>query len=266
MVKPLLPEERGPYKQPLDRTKRSARPNTSSKKALLPDKQQDWEYARAQYEAGIKSVRVIADEIGVTPVTVYARSGNEGWVRNTQALEQKKVEYKIALEAERAQELVIQRDKAERVNAEMQAIVLVKHRTDISRARTITMRLFKELEDMMDNLPELRSLGEIMRNEDDKGKDKLNDAYQKILSLGDRTDITKKLSEALKVQLQLERQAFGIIGALEDPETPQVPQAGKSEIETILGKFDLVLQKKGAAEPSASSPILGDDVTDVISH
>ena len=201
-------------------------------------------YARAQYEAGIKSIALIAKEIGVGPTTVVGRISNEHWTRDRDALAKKEIEVKASLEVAKVEKLEVEKARAERVNAEMQALTLVAHRADIRRARALTMRLFQELEQMMDKLPELANLGELLRSEDDKGRDRLNDAYMKVLSLPDRVDVNKKLSEALKVQLQLERQAFGIQGALEDPEVQLETRVGKSEIDTILDKFDLVMRKK----------------------
>lgn len=249
---------RGPWQAP-------RKPGTypSSKIALLPGRQQDWVYARAQYELGIKSVALIAREIGVSTSAVFSHAGNENWVRDREVLAKKEIEVKATLQQEASERLELEKVRAERVNAEMQALTLVNHRADIRRARLITMKLFKELEEMMDNLPALEALGEILRVEDDKGRDKQNDAYMRAISLGDRVDINKKLSEALKVQLQLERQAFGIQGALEDPEVQDAPRVGASEIDKILGKFDLVMKKKGSVSSGGtSSPLLG-EVIDV---
>lgn len=259
MAEDMRPKDgsRGAYQ-----AKRDPKSYPSSKIALIPGRQQDWVYARAQYEAGIKSVALIAKEIGVGTTSVFAHASNEHWVRDREVLAKKEIEIKASLEQEASQRLAVEQVRAERVNAEMQALTLVTHRTDIKRARQITMRLFKELEEMLDNLPALESLGEILRAEDDKGRDKQNDAYRRAISLGDRVDINKKLSEALKVQLQLERQAFGIQGALEDPELSTESKVGASEIDTILGKFDLVMKRKGTVSSGGTSSILG-EVIDV---
>jgi hypothetical protein len=249
---------KGPFSAPRD-----PKSYTTTKKAIIPERQQDWAYARAQYEAGIKTVRLIADEIGVSTPAVYARSGNEGWTRDAAGVAKHAVEVRASIEVAKTEKLEVERVRAERVNAEMQAQILVKHRTDIHRARAITMRLFKELEDVMDSLPDLEHLGELLRSENERGQDKLNDVYRAILALPDRVDVNKKLSEALKVQLQLERQAFGIVGALEDPEAPTAPQVGQSDIDKILGKFDLVIRKKSPPNLNSSSEQVLGEIIDV---
>lgn len=250
------PITKGPFSAPRD-----PKSYPSARKALIPGRQQDWIYARTQYEANIKSVSLIAQEIGVGPTAVYSRASNEGWTKNVEARAQYVAGRQLALEAARDATLELETKKADRVNAEMQARVLVIHRTDVAKARIITMKLFHELETMMENTPELKSLGEILRDEDDRGRDKLNDIYQAIISLPDRVDVNKKLAESLKTLLQLERQAFGIVGALEDPTQPQVAGVGSSEIDKILNKFDLVLTKK-SPESTAQAQVLG-EVIDV---
>lgn len=246
-------ERRGPYAAP-----RAPRNYPTSKVALLTDHARDWVYARAQYEAGIKAAKLIADEIGVSMTSFFSRASNEGWTKNPEARAQYMTELKVAQDLKDSEKLAIERNRAERVNAEMQARVLIEHRKDVRRARTLTQALMEELEGLMGNEIPLRELGELMRDPDENGKDKLAAMYQKIIDLPSRVDINLKLSSALKNQILLERQAFGINGALEDPEKADVPQAGRSELDTILNKFDLVIKKKGTASPSSAPHILGE--------
>ena len=74
------------------------------------------------------------------------------------------------------------------------------------------MRLLDELELQTgpDNAALLGELGELLRKEDDKGVDKLNDLYQKIISLPGRAKTMKDLGETVRVLIGLERQAFGL--------------------------------------------------------
>lgn len=240
----MRPAERGPY---------TAKPKQrhdypTSRVALLPQYARDWVYARSQYEAGIKSAKLVSEEIGVSVTSFFARASNEGWTKNPEARTQHLVELKVAQDLKDEARLVIERSKAERVNAEMQARILIEHRRDVRRARTLTQRLFSELEALMDQEENLDALGELLRSEDENGKDRLNSMYRKIIDLPSRVDINLKLSSALKNQVLLERQAFGIVGALEDPERPPDTTPGQSDIDKILGKFDLVMRRKGTAD------------------
>lgn len=56
----------------------------------------------------------------------------------------------------------------------------------------------------------LEELDELMRREDDKGQDKLNDLYHKLISLPGRAKTMEDLGESPSVLVMLERQAFGL--------------------------------------------------------
>ena len=56
----------------------------------------------------------------------------------------------------------------------------------------------------------LAELGDLLRAEDDKGQDKLNDLYRRIISLPDRARTMKSLADSLRVMIDLQRQALGM--------------------------------------------------------
>ena len=74
------------------------------------------------------------------------------------------------------------------------------------------MALLEELEAMVgrDTAELMYQLGDLMRSPDDKGMDRLNDLYRKIISLPERAKTMKDLGESLRVLVALERQAFGL--------------------------------------------------------
>ena len=90
--------------------------------------------------------------------------------------------------------------------------VRLAQRKDIQRTRSITMALLEELEQHTgaENVAMLQSLGDMLRDEDEYGRDKLNDLYQKIISLPGRAKTMKDLGDSLRVLVALERQAFGL--------------------------------------------------------
>lgn len=227
-------------------------------KSPTQDLVRNFAHARIQYEAGLKSIPDIAEEIGVSPSTIIARASNEHWIRDPLAKAKIFTSTLIAREELARDKDLMEQARAERVNAEMQARVLVQHRIDIQRARTLTMRLFSELEDMTENLTLYERLSDIVKSEGLTSGKTLR-VFESVLNLEERVDINKKLTDALKSQLQLERQAFGILGALEDPEVPQTGHASGHEIEKILDKFDLVLQSKSGSRQNSAS-VLGEIV------
>ena len=92
------------------------------------------------------------------------------------------------------------------------ATVKLAHRRDIHRARRLANALMDELEAQVgpDNAALLADLGDMLRNPDENGQDKLNDLYRKIISLPERAKTAKTLAETLRIAVDMERQAFGM--------------------------------------------------------
>lgn len=198
----------------------TTKPDTSSTSAVKPNSRAapvvtDWERIELDYRAGIKSLREVADGSGVSHVTISKRAKKFGWVRDLKAKIQAQADELVnkatVNKGVNTLQAVSERDT---VNANAQAIADVKlaHRSDIQRTRGITMSLLYELECQTgaDNVAMLEQLGELMRSEDDQGNDRLNDLYQKIVSLPGRAKTMKDLGESLRVLVALERQAFGL--------------------------------------------------------
>lgn len=202
-----------------DTKARSAAPSTptpakpASKAAGTPAP--DWERIELDYRAGVRSLREIAAEHTLSEGAIRKRAKRDGWVRDLSAKIQAKADELVRKEAVRSE---VRTEKAvserETIEANAQAVATVKlaHRKDIQRARGITMRLLEELEYQTgaENVCLLEQMGELLRSDDDKGQDKLNDLYRKIISLPGRAKTMKDLGESLRVLVALERQAFGL--------------------------------------------------------
>lgn len=177
--------------------------------------QPDWERIELDYRAGIKSLREIADGSGVSHVSINKRAKKLGWVRDLSA----KIKAKADELVNRAvvntpvysATSVNERNTVD-ANAQDMANVRLSQRKDIQRSRKILMSLFDELELQVgqENVELLEQLGELLRDEDDKGQDKRNDLYNKIISLGGRANTMRLLGDSLQKVVALERQAFGL--------------------------------------------------------
>lgn len=181
----------------------------------MEKKAPDWEKIELDYRAGVKTLREIAGDHGISHGAINKRAKRDGWSRDLSSKIAAKVDElvsKSAVSSEVSKETKV--SEREIVDANAQAIVSVRlsHRKDIQRSRRITMGLLEELEQQTgaDNVALLEQMGELMRSEDDKGQDKLNDLYQKIISLPGRAKTMKDLGESLRVMVTLERQAFGL--------------------------------------------------------
>ena len=173
----------------------------------------EWERIELDYRAGIKSLRQIAGEHGITEGAIRKRAKREEWTRDLSERIQDKAEQLVRKEAVRS-EVRAERAASERqvvdANAQAVAEVRLNHRRDVQRARRLCMALLEELEQQSEQMPELQELGELLRKPDDKGQDKLNDLYQAVIGLPERTKTLKALAEAMRVLIALEREAFGL--------------------------------------------------------
>lgn len=175
----------------------------------------DWERIEQHYRAGILSLREIAIACpGANHVAIARRAKKFGWVQDLSAKIKARAEDIVTRQVVTA-DVTEKRAVTDRAvieaNAQSIAGVRMAHRGDIARSRRLTNKLLDELEDVTDNRDLFAELGELMRSEDDKGQDKRNDLYQKVIDLPARTKTMKELAETLKTLVALERQAYDIV-------------------------------------------------------
>ena len=189
----------------------------------------DWERVEIDYRAGIKTLRDIADEHGISHGAINKRAKRDGWVRDlTAKIQAKAAELvsKSAVSREVSKTMRILESEIVTANAVNNATIELKQRDDVTFGREVITSLIQELKEQIDNRADLEDLGEMMRNPDAYGNDKLNDQYKKVISFAGRVDNAKKLAEANKVQIELERRVYKI-----DAETSQ------GGVEDFLKKF-----------------------------
>ncbi len=178
-------------------------------------KQPNWEKIELDYRAGIKSLRQIASEQSLSDTAIRKRAKKDEWTRDLSKKIQSKAEELVRREAVRT-EVRSERAATERQVVEANALdlanVRLSQRTNISRSTKILMSLFDELELQVgqENADLLVQLGELMYEPDERGQDKRNDLYMKVISLSGRAATMKSLAETLKTVVALERQAFGL--------------------------------------------------------
>ena len=199
----------------MDKTKAQPRP----KKAAEPAKGKaspDWEQVEIAYRAGVKTLRQIADENGISHTLVARHAKRFGWVRDLsekinakadEIVSKSAVSSAVTMETRLAEKQVID------ANAVAIAEVRLAHRKDIHRARRLTASLFDELEQQTkpETLEGLRTLGELLANPDERtGRDRMNEVYQAVISLPERSKTLKVLTESLQKTVDMERQAFNM--------------------------------------------------------
>ena len=179
----------------------------------MAKKETDWEAVEGAYRAGLLSLREMSQEYGVSHVAIKKRADKEGWTRDLTAKIKAKAEALVNSREVNGgvnSKPLVNETEIVNANAEVIANIRLSHRKDISRSRNVVMKLLGELEISTDNIDLFEELGEIMRSPDDKGQDKRNDIYNKVISMSGRTKTMKDLADSLKTLVALERQAYGL--------------------------------------------------------
>ena len=196
----------------------------------------DWVAIEADFRAGIKPLRQIAEENGITHGAVNKRAKRDGWSRDLKAKIRAQADAKVskaAVSKEVSAKKVVTEQAVVDANAEVQFRVRMEHRKDIGRTRSVFQKLMGELEETTDNKELFSRLGELLdeSGEDANGrmvKDRLNEIYHKVISMPGRVDSAKKLTEILEKVIKLEREAFGIDDG----------DKGLGEVDSILKKIN----------------------------
>jgi hypothetical protein len=173
----------------------------------------DWERIEADYRAGLLSVRELAAAHSISHTYINTRAKKFGWVRDLSKRIQDKAEALVStatVSSDVSTETALSDRVIVEANAKVIADIRLAHRKDISRARKVAMSLLGELEIATDNIELFEELGSFLRSDDDKGQDKRNDVYQRVISSVGRIDSMKKLSDTLKTLVGLEREAYGV--------------------------------------------------------
>ena len=173
----------------------------------------DWESVEREYRAGIRSLKDIGAEFGVSDAGILKRVKKEGWVRDLGPKIKAKAEALVS-EREVSERVSAQTTVSERqvidANAEMMANVIRGHHKLLTRLRGIAMLLMDRLEAELEGTELFRQLGVMMANPDEFGVDKMYELFVKVTALPVQTDTGKKLAEMLKTIIELERKVFKI--------------------------------------------------------
>lgn len=175
----------------------------------------DWELVEIDYRAGKKSVRELASHHSVSHTAVIKRAASHGWTRDLKGKVSAMADAIVAKEAvfkEKRGDTKVTEQVIVAVEAQVEARIRLAHRADITRMRLLVLRLLTECEAESADPAIFEWLGELLRNPDEKGQDRLNEAYQKAISLPQRIKGVKELAETLRVLIALEREAYGIGG------------------------------------------------------
>ena len=196
---------------------------------MTEETQIDWFPIEADYRAGLLSLRQIGTKHDVNHIKIVRKAKLEGWTRDLTARIRARAEElvtKRAVTADEAKQRSVTAAEVVEVSARNQADLIIEHRILLPRFKKLVTALLSELELQTKDPVMFEELGVLLHAPDEKGVDKLNAIYQKVISTPGRTSAVKQLAETLKILIGLERQAFGLAdngnGEADKPPAPPV--------------------------------------------
>jgi hypothetical protein len=182
----------------------------------------DWELVEREYRAGLKTLRQIGEEHGVSHTAIQKKARQWGWVRDLSERIQQKAKNKIARQVV-ARSVSRERELSDTETVEAYSDVLASvdmiQRQDLRLAIDNSRRQLQELVTLSD--PKFRdTLEAIAAAMDESGPtnnggwktDKVNEMYRYVISLAGRIKMSKEIAAAYAVYIPIQRKIFGLDG------------------------------------------------------
>lgn len=179
---------------------------------MAEKKQIDWERIELDYRAGVKTLRQIADEHGISHVSINKRAKKEEWSRDLTAKINKKAEELVTKKMvtnEVTKEKLVTEKEIINANALNSANIQITQRKDLSRFHSIANNLFEEVEALTGtaNAEAIEQLSAWMETEGLTGEESLV-MFNRISSLPNRVKMAKDLADMLAKLIPLERTVY----------------------------------------------------------
>lgn len=173
----------------------------------------DWEAIERDYRLGKFTLRELQDKHGSSPATILRRAKKEGWTQDlseavrlaTKALMVRETQQRVSETKQAVFETV-------QAVAEVNREVILRHRSDIAKTRSVALTLLEELAFTTTRQEELERILELSITED-MTEDQIDDmraSFRKLLGLNARVGSAQKLADTLTKLQALERKAFDL--------------------------------------------------------
>lgn len=177
-------------------------------------KSTDWESVEREYRAGVLTVREIAAGAGVSHVAVLKRAKAKGWTQNLAGRVKEEIARRLVT-SEVTEEVTGNQRQIVEAAALRSVDVILAHRKDIARLRTMAAAMATELEA-------------------DGAKD-----TKDRMALKERATIIESLSRTTARAVVLERQAFGLDDDTKTPDEIEASDAAspRGEVERRIARL-----------------------------
>ena len=172
----------------------------------------DWDAIARDYRLGQFTLRELAEKYGCSHQAIAKRAKEQGWTQDLG--EQIKQATNAKLVANLVNQQVASGGQAVAnvvlAAAEINTNVILGHRKGLTEITQVRNMLLAQVGQAAANLPDLAEVIEMVRNPDDNGIDRANDALRKALGRSALIDDLKKLAEVDEKVRKGEREAFNI--------------------------------------------------------
>lgn len=206
----------------------------------------DWEKMEPEWVAGIKTKLQLSQEYKVSRAAIDNHFKALGIVRDETAKIRAKAEALVTQDAVTQKVTCVTSDEKKaskerlELNAEMLAGVMRGHRKDAGRLRAVVTALLEKVECIVKETELFKQVGEMCVSTDSSSIDRINELYNKVISLPAQTDTTKKLAETMKILIDLERRIFKIEDGSEDPAEAAARGAAEGATKAMLNFSDVL--------------------------
>lgn len=224
---------------------KKAAPAKKAGKPTAPAKRRtDWQAVERDYRTGKFTLRELEAKHGANNATISRRAAKEGWTQDLsaaikQATNAKLIESIVADECSSAQQNAAGTVLAA---AELNTRVILAHRQGLNRLTEIKSKLLDQIEQAAENMVDLAQVIEMVRNPDDNGVDRANDALRKAMGRSALVDDLKKLADVDEKVRKGEREAFGL--DVEAPPEEDARQARMTDAERAVRLYNILQSGK----------------------
>lgn len=163
----------------------------------------------ADFKASILSNRAIGDKYGCSETWVRKKAQEFGWKKDLSLKIQAKAEEIVRINDACVEYENANDDQIVEANAKHIAAIQIEERKDVRLARNLVRNLFAECEDQTQHTELYQNIADVMRDQGDIDY-KMKVIYDKVISFPGRVDSVKKLTEAFKTLVELERRVYNI--------------------------------------------------------
>ena len=201
-----------PHKSPPAKpaaTKKAAGVAASARDDAKPAKPRaDWEAIERDFRTGKFTLRELEAQHGVSYAQISRKATEHRWTKDLREV------IKHATDAALLRETVTnaQKDVTETVlvAAEVNKQVILAHRHGLQAITQVKRTLLDQIQQAAALLPDLAEVIEMVRQPDDNGMDRANDALRKAMSRSALVDDLKKLADVDEKVRKGEREAFDL--------------------------------------------------------